>query len=82
ELTTPSGVHRQDVVSAEEMQNAVMATIQQQHIFIGCADVADYRAQEIAAEKIKKTTESDVMTLQLVKNPDIVAGVAALSAPK
>jgi phosphopantothenoylcysteine decarboxylase/phosphopantothenate--cysteine ligase len=45
-------------------------------IFIGCA-VADYRAVAIAEEKIKK--QGDELT-KMVKNPDIVAGVAALKA--
>jgi phosphopantothenoylcysteine decarboxylase/phosphopantothenate--cysteine ligase len=45
-------------------------------IFIGCAAVADYRAVAIAEEKIKK--QGDELTLKMVKNPDIVAGVAAL----
>jgi phosphopantothenoylcysteine synthetase/decarboxylase len=48
---------------------------QQQQIFIGCAAVADYRAVAIAEEKIKK--QGDELTLKMVKNPDIVAGVAA-----
>ncbi|WP_241581370.1 bifunctional phosphopantothenoylcysteine decarboxylase/phosphopantothenate--cysteine ligase CoaBC [Rosenbergiella nectarea] len=82
ELATPPGTVRRDVVSAEEMHNAVMAEITEQHIFIGCAAVADYRAVNIAVEKIKKTADTDEITLQLIKNPDIVAGVAALPAPK
>ncbi|PKH23575.1 bifunctional phosphopantothenoylcysteine decarboxylase/phosphopantothenate--cysteine ligase CoaBC [Enterobacterales bacterium CwR94] len=73
---TPAGVTRLDVTSALEMQQAVMHSVQQQHIFIGCAAVADYRAQAIAAEKIKKQGEE--ITLTLVKNPDIVAGVGKL----
>ena len=75
-LPTPAGVTRIDVVSALEMQQAVMAQATQQHIFIGCAAVADYRAAVIAEEKIKK--QGDEITLKMVKNPDIVAGVAAL----
>lgn len=77
-LTTPTGVKRIDVTTALEMQSAVMDKIDQQHIFIASAAVADYRAAEIAAEKIKKQGGDDNVTLQLIKNPDIVAGVAAL----
>jgi phosphopantothenoylcysteine decarboxylase/phosphopantothenate--cysteine ligase len=77
-LPTPTGVTRVDVGSALEMEAAVMAQISQQHIFIASAAVADYRAANIAAEKIKKQGGDDNVTLQLVKNPDIVAGVAAL----
>lgn len=77
-LAAPAGVQRIDVTTALEMQAAVMAQIHQQHIFIASAAVADYRAATVAAEKMKKQGDDDNVTLQLVKNPDIVAGVAAL----
>ncbi|EKY3232249.1 bifunctional phosphopantothenoylcysteine decarboxylase/phosphopantothenate--cysteine ligase CoaBC [Cronobacter malonaticus] len=76
-LATPPGVERIDVESALEMEAAVQQRAQQQQIFIGCAAVADYRAETISSEKIKK--QGDELTLKMVKNPDIVAGVAALS---
>ncbi|MGC8340185.1 bifunctional phosphopantothenoylcysteine decarboxylase/phosphopantothenate--cysteine ligase CoaBC [Cronobacter sakazakii] len=75
-LATPPGVERIDVESALEMEAAVQQRAQQQQIFIGCAAVADYRAETISSEKIKK--QGDELTLKMVKNPDIVAGVAAL----
>lgn len=81
-LTTPVGVKRIDVTTALEMQAVVMSEINKQHIFIASAAVADYRAAEIAAEKIKKQGDDDNATLQLIKNPDIVAGVAALQADR
>ncbi|WP_420849730.1 bifunctional phosphopantothenoylcysteine decarboxylase/phosphopantothenate--cysteine ligase CoaBC [Pectobacterium aquaticum] len=79
-LATPQGVTRIDVGSALEMEHAVMAHAAHQHIVIGCAAVADYRAKHIADEKIKKQNQQgDEMTLTLVKNPDIIAGVAAMT---
>lgn len=78
-LPTPAGVKRVDVTSALEMQAAVMGEINAQHIFIASAAVADYRATEIADEKIKKQDDDEKVSLQLIKNPDIVAGVAALT---
>lgn len=75
-LATPAWVKRIDVNTGLEMQQAVMNTIAQQHIFIAAAAVADYRSAEIAAEKIKK--QGDEVTLKMVKNPDIVAGVGHL----
>ena len=66
-------------MTALEMEAAVNASVQQQNIFIGCAAVADYRAATVAPEKIKKqATQGDELTIKMVKNPDIVAGVAAL----
>ncbi|MGO2624628.1 MULTISPECIES: bifunctional phosphopantothenoylcysteine decarboxylase/phosphopantothenate--cysteine ligase CoaBC [unclassified Psychrobacter] len=43
-------------------------------VFIATAAVADYRTEEAAPQKIKKT--QDVMTLNLVKNPDILATIS------
>jgi len=77
-LSTPAWVKRIDVTSALEMEAAVQQNVSGQHIFIGCAAVADYRAASVADEKIKK--QGAEITLKMVKNPDIVAGVAVLSA--
>ncbi len=43
-------------------------------IFISTAAVADYRTEEAAPQKIKKT--QDAMALNLVKNPDILATIS------
>ena len=43
-------------------------------IFIATAAVADYRTRDIVPQKIKKT--QDQMSLDLVKNPDILATIA------
>lgn len=61
-LTTPAFVQRIDVTTALEMNAAVQAHAQQQHIFIGCAAVADYRAETIADAKIKK--QGDELTIK------------------
>ncbi|MFU9136364.1 bifunctional phosphopantothenoylcysteine decarboxylase/phosphopantothenate--cysteine ligase CoaBC [Erwinia tasmaniensis] len=75
-LDTPQRVTRIDVNTALEMQRAVMDRAAGQHIFIATAAVADYRAAEVAVEKIKK--QGDEITLKMIKNPDIVAGVAGM----
>lgn len=62
--------------SAEEMMAAVHADISDIDIFISVAAVADYRVEQVANQKIKK--QSDSITLELVKNPDILSSVAAL----
>ena len=77
-LPTPPLVQRIDVTTALEMEAAVQAHAQKQQIFIGCAAVADYRAETISDAKIKK--QGDELTIKMVKNPDIVAGVAALKS--
>ncbi|MBI6548064.1 bifunctional phosphopantothenoylcysteine decarboxylase/phosphopantothenate--cysteine ligase CoaBC [Xenorhabdus lircayensis] len=75
-LLTPQGVKRIDVTNALEMHEQVQAMAASQNIFIGCAAVSDYRFKQIATEKIKK--QGDEITFTLVKNPDIVASVAAM----
>lgn len=77
-LATPAGVTRLEVESAAQMHATVMAHIAEQQIFIACAAVADYAPKTVAKQKIKKTADSDNMVIELVKNPDIVAEVAAL----
>lgn len=76
-LPTPPKVTRVDITSALEMEQAVQQRAAQQQIFISCAAVADYRPERIADEKIKK--QGDEIVLKMVKNPDIVAGVAAMT---
>jgi phosphopantothenoylcysteine decarboxylase/phosphopantothenate--cysteine ligase len=75
-LATPPRVERIDVRSAEEMHAAVMQHARNSDIFIAAAAVADYRPAQPAGQKIKKT--QDRLTLDLVRNPDILAAVAAL----
>lgn len=79
-LTAPDRVRIERVISALDMHAAVMASIEQQDIFIGVAAVADYRPIDSAEHKIKKN--ADQMTITMTKNPDILADVAARpSAP-
>ena len=74
-LTPPERAKIINVVSALDMHAAVMQDIQDQHIFIGVAAVADYRPADQQAQKIKKS--QDEMTITMIKNPDILADVAA-----
>ncbi|WP_249976871.1 bifunctional phosphopantothenoylcysteine decarboxylase/phosphopantothenate--cysteine ligase CoaBC [Vreelandella olivaria] len=79
-LPTPQGVERIDVETAAQMHQEALRLAPQAAMFIGCAAVADYRAASAAEHKIKKTDDSNTLTLTLVKNPDIIADVAALPA--
>lgn len=76
-LATPHQVKRIDVVSAAQMHQQTLAQAKSHDIFIACAAVADYRPSDIASQKIKKS--DDDMTVTMVKNPDILADVAALT---
>ncbi len=78
-LPTPSQVKRINVTSAQEMYRQAMQSAVENQLFIGCAAVADYRVEQVAEQKIKKTGDNDELTLKLVKNPDIIASVAGLT---
>nr|WP_155604450.1 bifunctional phosphopantothenoylcysteine decarboxylase/phosphopantothenate--cysteine ligase CoaBC [Xanthomonas translucens] len=73
-LPTPDGVQRIDVRSAAQMRDAVLGALPAD-IYIGTAAVADYTPRQVAAQKIKKSGE--VLTLELVRTPDILSEVAA-----
>jgi len=74
-LEAPEHAQLVRVASATEMLDQCLALVPQCDIFIACAAVADYRPASIEQQKIKKGPQQ--ITLQLVRNPDIVAAVAA-----
>lgn len=79
-LDTPPGVERVDVETALEMHAAVMQRVADCDLFVAAAAVADYRPADPAPGKIKKGAQE--LAIRLVRNPDILAEVAALpSAP-
>ena len=79
-LPCPAGVERLEVETAVEMHEAAQRLAPESDLFIGCAAVADYRAESAAEHKIKKVEGEEELVLRLVKNPDIIAAVAALPA--
>ena len=60
------------VKSAQDMQNAINEEFDTANYIIMAAAVADYRVKEFSEQKIKKEN-NDSITLELVKNPDILA---------
>lgn len=82
-FATPMGVRRIDVLTAEDMRQAVMTEIANATVFVGVAAVADYRPVEVAAHKLKKTESEAAQrgrSIELTTNPDILAEVASLPA--
>ena len=69
-LETPAGVRRVDVLTAQEMHDAVLREYADTDAVIKAAAVADYRPKERAGQKIKKKDGS--LFLELVRNPDIL----------
>ncbi|RFA12698.1 phosphopantothenoylcysteine decarboxylase [Subtercola boreus] len=81
EVPVPAGVESHAVETAEQLRTEMNALLGGADIVIMAAAVADYRPREVAEGKIKKDTVGDVLTLELVKNPDILAELAASRAP-
>jgi phosphopantothenoylcysteine decarboxylase/phosphopantothenate--cysteine ligase len=78
-LAAPSNIVTIQVETALEMHSSVVKLVDECDIFIAVAAVADYRPNQIAADKIKKNNEK--LTLELIKNPDILAEIAAKDDP-
>ena len=70
-LKAPLGVKVISVESATQMWDAVMAEFPDTDIVIKAAAVADFRPESVELQKIKKA--SGTLTIQLTKNPDILA---------
>ncbi|WP_426415578.1 bifunctional phosphopantothenoylcysteine decarboxylase/phosphopantothenate--cysteine ligase CoaBC [Aestuariirhabdus sp. LZHN29] len=81
-LGCATAIRRIDVDSALSMYDAVHREVADADLFIACAAVADYRPATVQPHKIKKdaAVQEDSLQLSLVRNPDIVASVAALAA--
>lgn len=71
-LEVPYGVQFVPVQSACDMQQQVEAVYEECDAVIMAAAVADFRVAEAAEQKIKKMEH---MSLDLVKNPDILKGL-------
>ena len=75
ETEIPTGINCVRVETALEMQHAVQAAAQDAQVVIMTAAVADYRAEKVSSEKLKKS--GGVPSISLVENPDILAGLTA-----
>jgi phosphopantothenoylcysteine decarboxylase/phosphopantothenate--cysteine ligase len=76
-LRTPPGVERIDVTSAREMLVAARAAFARADALLMCAAVADWRPRRKRSGKWRKESEDkEVATIELVRNPDILATLA------
>ena len=75
-LSTPRGVTRIDVRSAQNMLEAVTERAQAATVFIATAAVADWRPASSAERKIKKDGSGQAPQLAFTENPDILATLA------
>ena len=76
EIQPPNDLKFIKIESALQMRDAVLENFDSVDAVIMSAAVADYRVKKISAQKIKKS--ADTLTLELVKNPDILKELGGL----
>jgi phosphopantothenoylcysteine decarboxylase/phosphopantothenate--cysteine ligase len=69
------GLHVVRIESALELQRAVEESVVDADVLIMAAAVADFRPVSAADQKIKKRPGEESMSIELTKNPDIIAGI-------
>jgi len=74
-LAPPYGAEVVRVETAEEMRAAVERAVDGADALLMAAAVADFRPATTAAAKIKKRPNQEALTLDLARNPDILAGI-------
>jgi phosphopantothenoylcysteine decarboxylase / phosphopantothenate---cysteine ligase len=75
EIGEPAGCDIRRVSTALELQQAVTDAAQGADVVVMAAAVADYRPADVSESKLKKDPGDAGMTLELVRNPDILAGL-------
>lgn len=76
DVAAPASATVRQVGSAAELKAAVDEAARDADVVIMAAAVADYRPEAVAPSKIKKDQQGDELSLRLVRNPDILAGLA------
>lgn len=79
-LQPPRGVHTFSVVSARDMELAVLREASSSDVVVMAAAVGDFRPADSSRHKIKRGRTD--LELRLVANPDILAKLGALKGPR
>lgn len=80
-LEPPAGVDVVRVETAAELAAAMTSRAPEADVLVMAAAVADFRPARTAASKIKKTPGGAAPLIELVENPDVLAGLAAGRRP-
>ncbi|MGW1013313.1 bifunctional phosphopantothenoylcysteine decarboxylase/phosphopantothenate--cysteine ligase CoaBC [Streptomyces termitum] len=76
-MTDPAGVDVVHVGTAVQLREAVLKAAADADAVVMAAAVADFRPAAYATGKIKKTDDGGAPTVELVRNPDVLAELAA-----
>ena len=79
-IEPPPGVRVVPFMTTQELLDRALEAAPVQDVIIQSAAPADYRAREIAPQKIKKQGGED-MTIELVENPDVAATLGRAKRP-
>jgi len=74
-LETPPGIERRNVSTVAEMLAALQETTAKADALVMSAAPADFRPENPATQKMKKTPGQESMRIDLAKNPDILASL-------
>ena len=74
-LRAPVGVSVVRIETAAELADAVLAALPGAHAVVMAAAVADYRPAAPAYQKLKKRDQGDRLTIELVRNPDVLEAI-------
>lgn len=77
DIAAPTTIEIIPVVSAADLEGAMTERLGGFDAVIMAAAVADYRPAVVSEHKIKKNQTGDRLTIELVENPDILAGLVA-----
>ncbi|PPF69185.1 bifunctional phosphopantothenoylcysteine decarboxylase/phosphopantothenate--cysteine ligase CoaBC [Clavibacter michiganensis] len=77
EVPAPTGVRVVPVSTALELEEAMVREAADADVVVMAAAVADYRPAAVSAGKIKKEEAGDALSVELVRNPDILQRLAA-----
>jgi phosphopantothenoylcysteine decarboxylase/phosphopantothenate--cysteine ligase len=76
-LPTPAGVEVVKVETAEQLRTAVLEAARDADAVVMAAAVADFRPADVSDHKIKKADDGGAPTVELVRNPDVLAELSA-----
>ena len=79
-LDVPQGVEAVRFTTTQELLDCALARVDAQDVLIQAAAPADYRAMEVAPQKIKKQQGEDFV-LRMIENPDVAATLGVKKRP-
>ena len=81
EVPVPSGVEVVEAGTAEELRLAMLTRATSADVVVMAAAVADYRPVRMSHAKLRKEEVGDELTVELVKNPDILRDLVESRRP-